>query len=221
MTPKSRSDVLPVLVGSKSEGETEGLAPLQDGDCTHLRYVRRFDPKKDKLRDGQKVKQFTAIAKLLALSAGQKVDFSLVQEGFRALVADAYPAAQADLISAKQRDGWALATSGNPSNGASGGCRDSSTGQLRQRNWLCGLQTAGRSVPLYSARIPRRLYMSVCCSHGCFPVTVPAWAVEHSSLRLEPIRSITILSAGTVTVTSDFARGKRNRGNPNLQKRRN
>jgi len=114
MTSKSGSDVLPVLVGSESEGETEGLAPLQDGSRTHLRYVRRFDPKKDKLRDGQKVKQFAAIAKLLALSAGQKVDFSLVQEGFRALVADAYPATQADLISAKQRDGWALATSGNP-----------------------------------------------------------------------------------------------------------
>jgi hypothetical protein len=114
MTRKSRNDLLPVVVGSKSEGETEGLAPLQEGRGTHLRYVRRFDPEKDKLRDAQKVKQFTAIAKLLALSSGQKVDFSLVQEGFRALVADAFPAAEADLISAKQREGWALATSGNP-----------------------------------------------------------------------------------------------------------
>lgn len=97
-----REEVIPVLIlakDAKDAIETVGSAKVQDGTWRVKRF--RFDDPKHKILDPQRSKQFASIAKLLALSSGQRVDFSLVREGFRTLTAEAFPTAMADEISAQ------------------------------------------------------------------------------------------------------------------------
>jgi hypothetical protein len=105
--PSQMPAELPVLV--PTEGSGDGQASFQEGDATRFQAVERFLPTQHKPRDNREVKRLAAVARLLSLAAGQDIDLEMLQEGFRSLIADAFGAELANLISAnapKNRKGW-------------------------------------------------------------------------------------------------------------------
>jgi len=100
-TPTKAPEVLPILL--KVE-KGSGQVMFQQGDATGSQAVRPFTPDDllgsyEDLSETAK-KRFRALAQIVALESGKRVDFSLLQKGFRELAEDAFDQQLADLISA-------------------------------------------------------------------------------------------------------------------------
>lgn len=88
---------LPVLVSAAGE-RPDGDVIFQEGRVTTFQPVKRFVPNQPQTET--RSKRFLGISKMYALASGKKIDYSLLQQGFRSLVEDAFGQFLADQISA-------------------------------------------------------------------------------------------------------------------------
>lgn len=93
---KTVTHFIPILIPAAGKKPHSVALFFQDRDSTVIRAVREFTHAD---APASTSKRFSAIAKLLSLASGKKIDYSLLQESFRTLLEDVSGRPLADAVS--------------------------------------------------------------------------------------------------------------------------
>jgi hypothetical protein len=91
---KTVTSLIPILIPSAGDAPDGHVLVLGcDSRFPKARReqpVTRFDPNAEPEADKKDMKRFLGVARMYTLAAGQRIDYSLLQEGFRSLVEDVF-----------------------------------------------------------------------------------------------------------------------------------